>query len=91
MVGGQDDCGFVPLVVFFDPADDHFKRVVTTQDRADRIVQVVLVVGPVDVAGFDQKPFEFFERTPNAARVISASVGFSSMSFGSLTSWYVLY
>ncbi len=53
MIGSDDDKSFVPRFLCFDPSEDFRNRIGTGKDGSDRIVDVVGVVCPVDIAGFE--------------------------------------
>ena len=55
VVGGDDEGRFVPIAVGFDPGDHGADRVLAAVDRADGVIEVVLVEGEVNVAGFDEE------------------------------------
>lgn len=56
VVGGDDDQSFVPGAVSFDPVGDCFNGEVSLQDRTDAVVEVVVVVGPIDITRFNHEP-----------------------------------
>ena len=56
VIRGDDQQGFVPVAVGFNPVRDRLDRSVTAIDGSDRIVDVVVVVCPVDITGFDHQP-----------------------------------
>ena len=60
VVGGHDDDGLVPVAVLLDPISDDSKRTVARIDRTDRVVEVVVVIGPIDVSRLDHQPEPFF-------------------------------
>lgn len=59
MIRRQDQQRFVPVAVGLHPLRDDFDGIVAGVDRADRGVNIVVVVGPVDVAGFNHDPERF--------------------------------
>jgi len=60
MIGGENHQRFIPVAVLFYPVGDDFKRGVTTFDSADGVVQIIIVVGPVNISGFHQQPETLF-------------------------------
>src|SRR4051812_9132162 len=50
VVGGDDHERLVPVAVFLDPVGDVLDRLVAAVHGADRVVEVVVVIGPVDIA-----------------------------------------
>src|SRR5262245_28791920 len=56
VIGSDDQHGVFPSAVRFDPTADDVERHVSAVDRSDHVVDVVGVLGPVDVAGFDHEP-----------------------------------
>ena len=55
VVRGNDHLGFLPVAVLFHPLANRFESIVATEDRSDCVVNIVVVVGPVDIAGFDHQ------------------------------------
>ena len=56
VVGRHDQQRFVPVAVPFDPVGDCLDRRIAAVDGTDRVVDVVVVVGPVDIARFHHQP-----------------------------------
>ncbi len=56
MIRRHDQQRFVPVAVGFHPLGNDFDRIVAAVDCTDRSVNVVVVVGPIDVTGFDHDP-----------------------------------
>ena len=55
MVRRNKHCGFVPIAVCFNPADDCADGFVTAVDRSDRIVEIVGVKPEVNISGLDKQ------------------------------------
>src|SRR5690606_6251134 len=56
VVGRENHGSIVPVVAGLGPVGDRAEGRVATLYRADRVIQVVVVVGPVDVPGLDHQP-----------------------------------
>ena len=56
VVRGDDHQRLLPTAVAFDPVGDGADRSITTEHRSDRVVEVVVVIGPVDIPRFDHHP-----------------------------------
>ena len=63
MIGGEDHDGVLPVAVLFDPVGDDFEGGFPAFDSTDGVVEIIVVVGPVDIAGFDHQPESFFVLT----------------------------
>ena len=53
VIGGENHRRVFPATIGFDPIDDHLKRIVGVEHRTNCIVNVVVVIRPINVAGFD--------------------------------------
>ena len=53
MIRGQNQASLVPVTIFLDPLDNRLECVIARKHSSDRIVNIVVVVRPVDIAGFD--------------------------------------
>ena len=53
MIGCDNDSRLVPRIIRFDPTRDHSKCIVATKNGSNGVVDVVLVIGPIDVARFN--------------------------------------
>ena len=55
VVGRHDQHRLVPVAVRLDPVDDHPHRLFAAVDRADGVIEVVVVQGEIHVAGLDEE------------------------------------
>lgn len=53
MIRSDDDDRFVPIAVLFDPVGNDFEGLVAAVDRSDRVVEIVVVIRPIDVSRLD--------------------------------------
>ena len=56
VIAGHDDGRVVPCLFFFDPFGDRLEGFVSAEYRANRVVDVDVMTGPVNVARFDHHP-----------------------------------
>ena len=59
VIGGDNDSGVVPGVVLIDPIHHDAEGIIATEHGSDAIVQIVVMISPVDVTGFYHQPESF--------------------------------
>jgi len=59
MIGGDNHHGLIPGAVLFNPVGDRFDSGITTEDGSNGVVDVVVMIRPVNIPGFNHQPERF--------------------------------
>ena len=54
MIGRDDQQRLIPVAVLIDPVGDSAYGRITAEDGPDRIVEIVVMVGPINIPGLNQ-------------------------------------